>query len=66
MIISRASTTQVALSWESTGAFQLESRESLSAGDWNTLQTVPTVDSNRSTVVLPVTGSLQFYRLRSK
>jgi hypothetical protein len=64
--ISRSSENQVALSWESSGAFQLQSRDALNAGSWTDVATIPVVDGNRSTVVLPLGNNTQFYRLRSK
>jgi hypothetical protein len=60
------SSGNVEFSWESTGAFQLQERATLGAGDWHDVAISPVVDGNRSTVSVPIEAGARFFRLTSE
>ncbi len=54
---------EVSLSWESTQSLQLQSRTSLTTGDWSDVTVTPEVSGNVRTVTLPATQQAEFFRL---
>lgn len=57
---------QIELSWETAGNFKLQSRTELSQGSWTDETATPTVQGNKRSARLAVSGSSRFYRLVSQ
>jgi hypothetical protein len=64
--VSSPSAGMVALSWETSGAFQLQMRSDLASGDWQNVTVAPVVTGNVHTVTLTAGAAAQFYRLRDQ
>jgi hypothetical protein len=54
---------QITLSWKSPATFQLQSRASLTAGNWTDEPTPPLVVLDQATVLLPAAGPPRYFRL---
>jgi hypothetical protein len=64
--LRRGLNNTVELWWESTSAYQFQSRGSLQTGNWTDGIAMPTVQGNRSSVTMPVGTGAQFFRLRNQ
>jgi hypothetical protein len=64
LTIARTATNTVAISWPapSTG-FTLQSTTNLASPVWSTNSSTPVVNAGRNTVIYPISGPQQFYRL---